>query len=178
MSGWKNRTFRTLSRLMRLAVMLAMQPDANFTRALAMSTFGVSTGTPIASTLTTSVRVDGQHDVEIVNHDVEDDVDVEAALGKPAQPVDLDEARRLSIGSAACDGRIESLGVADRQRGADARRQRDQLVGLGERRRHRLLDEHVHAALEKRPRDRRGASAVGTATVDRVDAAEQLARRP
>ena len=38
MSGWKNRTLRTLSRLMRLAVMFAMQPDANFTRALAMST--------------------------------------------------------------------------------------------------------------------------------------------
>jgi len=40
---------------MRLAVMLATQPDANFTRALAMSTRGVSTGTPMASTLTTSV---------------------------------------------------------------------------------------------------------------------------
>ena len=50
----RTATFRTLSRLMRLAVMLAMQPDANVTRAFAMSTFGVSTGTPTASTPTTS----------------------------------------------------------------------------------------------------------------------------
>ena len=35
--------------LIRLAVRLAIQPDANLTRALAMSTLGVSTGTPIAS---------------------------------------------------------------------------------------------------------------------------------
>ena len=39
-----------------------------------------------------------QHDVEIVNHQVEDDVDVEAALGKRAEAMDLDEAR---IGRAA-----------------------------------------------------------------------------
>src|SRR5262245_36774033 len=36
---------------------------------------------------------DREYDVQVVNHQVEDDVDVEAALGKGAQPVDLDEAR-------------------------------------------------------------------------------------
>ena len=36
-------------RLIRLAVTLAMQPDANRSRALAMSNFDVSTGTPTAS---------------------------------------------------------------------------------------------------------------------------------
>ncbi len=34
-----------------------------------------------------------QDDVEIVNHQVEDDVDVEAAFGKRAEAMDLDEAR-------------------------------------------------------------------------------------
>ena len=100
MSGWKNRTFRTLSRLIRLAVMLAMHPDANFSRALQMSIFGVSTGTPTASTLTTSDAIDGQHDVEVVNHDVENHVDVEAALGKSAEPVHLDEPRRAAATAA------------------------------------------------------------------------------
>ena len=40
------------SRLIRLAVRLAMQPPAKRSRTLAMSIRGVSTGTPTASTLT------------------------------------------------------------------------------------------------------------------------------
>src|SRR5439155_4958788 len=34
-----------------------------------------------------------QHDVEVVDHQIEDDVDVEAALGKRPEAVDFDEAR-------------------------------------------------------------------------------------
>ena len=103
MSGWKKRTLRTLSRLMRLAVMLAMQPDANFTRALAMSILRRqhrhADGLDADDVRSRSI---GQNDIEIVNHHVEDDVDVEAALGKAAQPVHFDEARRARrIGSAA-----------------------------------------------------------------------------
>src|SRR6185295_12969878 len=36
---------------------------------------------------------DRQHDVEVVDHEIEDDVDVEAALGKRAEAVHFDEAR-------------------------------------------------------------------------------------
>ena len=43
------------SRLMRLAVRLAMHPFLKRTRALAMSTRGVNTGTPTASTRSTSL---------------------------------------------------------------------------------------------------------------------------
>ena len=53
-SCWKKRAFRTRSRLIRLAVRLAMQPDANLSRALAMSVRGVSTFTPTASIDSTS----------------------------------------------------------------------------------------------------------------------------
>ena len=77
---------------MRLAVRLAMQPLAKRSRAFAMSTRPVSTGTPTASIDSTSGLHERQHDVEIVNHQVEDDVDVEAALGKRAEAMDLDEA--------------------------------------------------------------------------------------
>ena len=49
--------------------------------------------------------------------------------------------------------RVVALGVADRQRRARRLRGGDQLVGLGERPRHRLLDEDGDAALEERQRD-------------------------
>ena len=38
-------------------------------------------------------RHERQHDVEIVNHQIEDHVDVEAALGKGPEAMHLDEAR-------------------------------------------------------------------------------------
>ena len=50
-----------------------------------------------------------------MNHQVEDDVDVEAALGKPAQPMDLDEPRRREERQRRRDRRVEPLGVADRR---------------------------------------------------------------
>ena len=53
-SRWKNRSLRTRSRLIRLAVRLAMHPDAKRSRTLAMSTCPVSTGTPTASIAATS----------------------------------------------------------------------------------------------------------------------------
>ena len=85
---------------MRLAVRFAMQPLANLRRAFAMSTRPVSTGTPTASIASTSDLHQRQHDVEIVNHQIEDDVDVEAALGKRAEPMDLDEPRIASAAAA------------------------------------------------------------------------------
>jgi hypothetical protein len=43
------RSFRVRSRDTRLAVMFATAPESNVRRAFAMSTNGVSTGTPTAS---------------------------------------------------------------------------------------------------------------------------------
>ena len=92
-----------------------MQPLAKRSRALAMSTRPVSTGTPTASIDSTSALHQRQHDVEIVNHQVEDDVDVEAALGKRAEPVHFDEARIGEQRPRGLDRRVEALGVADGQ---------------------------------------------------------------
>ena len=60
----------------------------------------VSTGTPTASIDSTSDCDQRQHDVEVVNHQIEHDVDVEAALGKRAEPMDFDEPR-IGRGAAA-----------------------------------------------------------------------------
>ena len=70
-----------------------MQPEANRRRALAMSVRGVSTFTPTASIDTTSDSTERQQQIEVVNHQVEDHVDVEAALRKRAEPVNFDEPR-------------------------------------------------------------------------------------
>ncbi len=70
-----------------------MQPFAKRRRALAMSTRPVSTGTPTASMRLDLGSHERQHDVEVVNHQVEDDVDVEAALGERAEAMDFDEPR-------------------------------------------------------------------------------------
>jgi len=57
-----------------------------------MSTRAVSTGTPTASTWTASDPSRVRTMSEVVDHEVQDDVDVQAARGKRAQPVHLDEA--------------------------------------------------------------------------------------
>ena len=175
MSGWKKRIFRTLSRLMRLAVMFAMQPDANLIRALAMSILRRQHRHADRLDADDLDAIDRQHDIEVVNHHVEDDVDVEAALRKAAQPVHFDEPRRAAASAArpAIAGLNRSVwptaSVApDRFAAASITSASASDDG------HRLLDQHVHAALEKRPGDREVIDGRHR-DVDGVDAAEQRA---
>ncbi len=132
-----------------------MQPDSNRRRTFAMSIFGVSTGTPTASMPATGESTTRQDDVEVVNHQVEHDVDVEAAIGKRAEAMHLDEPRSDEAPARGLDGRIEALGVPDRDDRAAGTPGGDDRVGLGDRARNRLLDEHRDAALEQRARDLR-----------------------
>ena len=98
-----------------------MQPDANRSRALAMSVRGVSTFTPTASIDTTSDFTDVEQQIEVVNHQVEDDVDVQAALRKRAEPVDLDETRIRHERQRRDHRRIEPLRMPGRQHRCRAR---------------------------------------------------------
>ena len=66
---------------------------------------------------------EGEDDVEVVDHEVEDDVDVERARGEKAEPVGLEEHGLVEGGEGGGDGRVEALEVAD---GEDA------VVVLGE----------------------------------------------
>ena len=88
-----------------------------------------------------------------MNHQVEDDVDVEAALGKNSQAMDLDEPRRGDEREHGRDGRVVALGVTDGKRRARLLRGGDHLVSLREGACHRLLDEHRDPLLEERHRD-------------------------
>ena len=140
-----------------------------------MSNFGVSTGTPTAS-IDVDLRLDQrQDDVEVVNHQVEHDVDVEAALGKRAEPMDLDEPRRRDERQHGGDRRVVALGVADGQRRARRRGRGDQRVGLGER-----CAPSASRPAPAMPRSRNGSAIVAMQLGrhrddDRVDLAEQLA---
>ena len=104
----------------------AMQPSANSMRALAMSTRGVRIADARRVDLETSASDEREDDVDVVDHEVHDDVDVEAARREGREPVALDEARlRHDILRAARDGRVEALDVADLQhRAARAREPR------------------------------------------------------
>ena len=97
-----------------------------------------------------------QDDVEVVDHQVEDDVDVEAALGERAEPVHLDEPR-VAAGAAT---RRPTAGLnrsvwPTASTAPPRRGRRDQAVGFLDRPRQRLLDEHRDAPLEERHGDRR-----------------------
>src|SRR6185436_1882518 len=93
--------------------------------------------------------VQGQDDVEVVDHQVQDDVDVEAARGERAQPVNLDEARGRDGRLQDVHRRVEALDVADLEDGLAVRGHADQVLRLGGRRGHGLLDQDVLAGIQE-----------------------------
>ena len=90
-AGAKIRHLRTLSAETREAVRFATQPPSNAIRAFAMSILSVSTGIPTARTSSTGPPASACDDLEVVDHEVEDDVHVEAPSREDAEPVGLDE---------------------------------------------------------------------------------------
>ena len=164
------------SRDTRLAVMFATAPASKVMRAFAMSTNGVSTGTPTADTCDTPPPDERAHEVDVVDHQVEHDRDVGAARIERRQPVALDEPRVVDVRQRGAHGAIEPLDVAGLQHRARAPRDREQRVGFLDRRRDRLFDQHVQPALERR----RGDGVVRRRRHDdahRVDGVEQRVER-
>ena len=64
-------------------------------RALAMSMSRVSTRKPQALTPPTSARASEQREVEVVDHEIEDHVDLGAALLEAGEPLGVDVERLL-----------------------------------------------------------------------------------
>ncbi len=144
------RSFRARSDETRDAVRLATAPEASSTRTLAMSIRGESTGDPGRADLGHRAAVEGVEDLEVVDHQVEDDVDVEAARREDPQPLHLDEARRrCRPPSSACTAGLKNSmwPTASTRPAGDARSSRRSASSrLG---RQRLLDQHVEAAVEQ-----------------------------
>ena len=56
---------------------------------------------------------EGQHDIEIVNHQVEHDVDIERARSEDAQPVHFEKHWLGEDGNGRANGGIEALEMSD-----------------------------------------------------------------
>ncbi len=94
-----------------------------------------------------------QDEIEIVNHEVEDDRDVGAARLERCQALGLEEARLLEIGRRGAHRPIESLDVTYLEAQPALTRRVYELLGTGERIRERLFHERMQASLENRQPD-------------------------
>ena len=90
-----------------------------------------------------------QDHVEVVDHQVEDDVDIGAALAERRQAVALDEARPGDDAGQGADRRVEALEVPDLQDAPARVRRIDQRLPLRDRDGHRLFDQDVDALVEQ-----------------------------
>jgi len=98
-------------------------------------------------------RHNRQHHVEVVNHEVEDDIDIEAAIGKCAQAVHLDEPRMIEQRTQGRNRWIEALRMSDSEHGTRGLGCLDHLLRLRSISCERLLHEHADPTLQERKRD-------------------------
>ena len=98
-------------------------------------------------------RHHAEDDVEVVDHEVQHDVDVGAALGERREAVTLDEARLADDAVERADRRVEALEMADLQHAPAADGELEQRLALVHRRGERLLDQHVDPGVEQVARD-------------------------
>ena len=133
----------------RLAVRSATQPLAKVSRAWARSSLPPSTAAPNASTVRTGEPHQRQHQIQIVNHQVEHDADVGRAAGEAAAALAGDVLGLQRQPLHLFKGGIEAFDVADLQHGSAPLGGGDQFLGLGEVGGQRLLDQHGDAARQE-----------------------------
>ena len=90
-----------------------------------------------------------EDDVEVVDHQIEDDVHVRAAFEEGVEAVGFDEEGRSHHGPEGRDGRIEPLDEADLEDQPLCPGEGDQFIRLGKRRGDRFFQQDVHARLQK-----------------------------
>ena len=96
---------------------------------------------------------EGEDDVEIVNHEVEDDIDIERARREDAQAVDFEKHRVSDDGERGADGGIEALEMSDLRDAFVLGGEVDEFVGFVKRSCERLFDEDVDAGFHELARD-------------------------
>ena len=94
--------------------------------------------------------VHGLQDLQVVDHQVENDVHVETARRERAQALDFDEARAGAGIEQRLDGRVVELDMPHGKDPVMGLGGGDQGVGLRQGRGDRLLHQQVHAAFEQR----------------------------
>src|SRR6266478_7667163 len=91
----------------------------------------------------------GEQDVEVVDHQVVDHVDIEAARRKHTQPVDLEKERMIQNRLDRQHRWVESFDVADLQQALMPLCRVQQRIRLRQSLRHGLLDQNIEAHFHK-----------------------------
>ncbi len=84
-----------------------------------------------------------------MNHEVEDDIDVEGTGRKDAEAVGLKEHGVIQRGEGCGDGGVEAFEVADRDDAFELLRKSKELGSFAEGGGEGLLDEHIDASAQK-----------------------------
>ena len=92
-----------------------------------------------------------QHDIEIVNHQVEDNVHVQRTRSKHAQPMDFEKHRPSDERKRCLHRGIETLEMTNLPNPAETLSQRHQFVSFRQRCSQRLLDKDVNTGLHQDP---------------------------
>jgi hypothetical protein len=88
-----------------------------------------------------------QQDVQVVDHQVVNDIDIQAACGENSQAVHLEKERMIQYRLNCQDRGVESFHVADLQDAPEFSCRVQERVRLGQVRRHRFFDEYIEAHL-------------------------------
>src|SRR6202011_4051192 len=96
-----------------------------------------------------------QHDVKVVDHEIEHHIHVERTWREHAEPVHLKKHGLRQQRNGGTDSRIEALQVPDLSNSFVVRGELDQFVGLGEGRSQWFLDQNVYARCHERAGDRK-----------------------
>src|SRR5580704_1906952 len=91
-----------------------------------------------------------QDNIEVVNHQVQDHVNIESPRGEDAETVGFEEHGAIQPGLNRGNGGVESFEMADGEDAVVLLREGEQIGGLGCVGCDGLLDEHIDASREQR----------------------------
>src|SRR6266540_4315435 len=131
------RILRTRSGLIRLEVTFATQPSSKCSRALAISSLRLSTGTPTASILHKGERTKCKMTSKSWI--------IKSRTTPMSEPMRFDEPRMGQMFFKSAQHRVETFHVADLQDQAVARGQVSEFGGMHSVVGDRLLDQHMFA---------------------------------
>ena len=92
---------------------------------------------------------DREHDVKIMNHEIKNDVDIERARGKDAEPVNFEKHGLSDERGDSPNRRVEPFEMPDLADTTQALGQANQFVGVGERGGQGLFNQHIDPTLHQ-----------------------------
>lgn len=94
--------------------------------------FGRENGKPYGADFADGRVGEAENNIEVVDHEIKDDVDIERSRGEDAEAMGLEEHGPVESGDGCGDSRVEALEMADGYDAAVGLSQIDDVVGLGQ----------------------------------------------